>query len=170
MIYSWKAFGPSELSDHPDRQYLLTTQFHPPFFSWIISNVAPQMMRAVCVRKVRLLPSQCPKSSFSHLPPHFHHICSHFVNGAFSRATAFRSSVPMITLVSDITKIVFPAGSRSYVESVARSAVPGGDQPTSAWSPSPPEETTGPQKSTSPTSYSLNPPLSSSSPIQSSQW
>eukprot|EP00066_Takifugu_rubripes_P021403 XP_011610669.1 PREDICTED: tensin-1-like isoform X4 [Takifugu rubripes] len=61
------------------------------------------------------------------------------------------------------------SGPRSYVESVARSAVAGGDQPTSTWSPSPPEETTGPQRSTSPSSYSLNPPLSSSSPIQSSQ-
>uniref|UniRef100_A0A674NM99 Tensin 1 n=1 Tax=Takifugu rubripes TaxID=31033 RepID=A0A674NM99_TAKRU len=66
-------------------------------------------------------------------------------------------------------KIFFNAGPRSYVESVARSAVAGGDQPTSTWSPSPPEETTGPQRSTSPSSYSLNPPLSSSSPIQSSQ-
>uniref|UniRef100_A0A674N5K7 Tensin 1 n=1 Tax=Takifugu rubripes TaxID=31033 RepID=A0A674N5K7_TAKRU len=66
-------------------------------------------------------------------------------------------------------KIFFNAGPRSYVESVARSAVAGGDQPTSTWSPSPPEETTGPQRSTSPSSYSLNPPLSSSSPIQTIQ-
>lgn len=39
----------------------------------------------------------------------------------------------------------------------------------STWDPSPPEETAGLQRSSSPTSYSLNPPLSSSSPIQSSQ-
>ncbi|XP_055360893.1 tensin-1 isoform X7 [Betta splendens] len=53
---------------------------------------------------------------------------------------------------------------RSYVESVARSAVAGGEPPTSPRSISPPEE-----RSPSPPSHSLNPPLSSSSPIQSSQ-
>ncbi|XP_049904005.1 tensin-1 isoform X3 [Epinephelus moara] len=58
---------------------------------------------------------------------------------------------------------------RSYVESVARSAAAGGEQSTSPRSHSPPAETTGQQRSPSPTSHTLNPPLSSSSPIQSSQ-
>ncbi|XP_035532423.1 tensin-1 isoform X3 [Morone saxatilis] len=58
---------------------------------------------------------------------------------------------------------------RSYVESVARSAVTGGDQPTSPRSLSPPGETVGQQRSQSPSSHTLNPPLSSSSPIQNSQ-
>lgn len=58
---------------------------------------------------------------------------------------------------------------RSYVESVARSAAAGGEQSTSPQSNSPPAETTGQQRSPSPTSHTLNPPLSSSSPIQSSQ-
>ncbi|XP_070694649.1 tensin-1 isoform X3 [Pempheris klunzingeri] len=58
---------------------------------------------------------------------------------------------------------------RSYVESVARSAAVGGEQPTSPRSLSPPGETTGQQRSPSPSSHTLNPPLSSSSPIQSSQ-
>ncbi|CAJ1078737.1 tensin-1 isoform X2 [Xyrichtys novacula] len=58
---------------------------------------------------------------------------------------------------------------RSYVESVARSAVAGGEQPASPQSASPPEETTVQQRSPSPSSHTLNPPLSSSSPIQSSQ-
>ncbi|XP_044073932.1 tensin-1 isoform X30 [Siniperca chuatsi] len=57
---------------------------------------------------------------------------------------------------------------RSYVESVARSAVAGGEQPASPQSLSPPRETTGQQRSPSPSSHTLNPPLSSSSPIQSS--
>ncbi|XP_039673408.1 tensin-1 isoform X4 [Perca fluviatilis] len=56
---------------------------------------------------------------------------------------------------------------RSYVESVAMSA--GGEQPTSTRSLSPPGETTGQQRSPSPSSHTLNPPLSSSSPIQISQ-
>ncbi|XP_029315401.1 tensin-1 isoform X4 [Cottoperca gobio] len=58
---------------------------------------------------------------------------------------------------------------RSYVESVARSATAGGEQPTSHRSLSPPGETTGQQRIPSPSSHTLNPPLSSSSPIQSSQ-
>ncbi|XP_068561224.1 tensin-1 isoform X5 [Cebidichthys violaceus] len=58
---------------------------------------------------------------------------------------------------------------RSYVESVARSAVAGGEQSTSPRSLSPLGETTAQQRSPSPTSHTLNPPLSSSSPIQSSQ-
>uniref|UniRef100_UPI0037E81584 tensin-1 isoform X9 n=1 Tax=Semicossyphus pulcher TaxID=241346 RepID=UPI0037E81584 len=58
---------------------------------------------------------------------------------------------------------------RSYVESVARSAVAGGEQPASPRSISPPGETTAQQRSPSPSSHTLNPPLSSSSPIQSSQ-
>ncbi|XP_065818575.1 tensin-1 isoform X4 [Labrus bergylta] len=58
---------------------------------------------------------------------------------------------------------------RSYVESVARSAVAGGEQPASPQNVSPPGETTGRQRSPSPPSHTLNPPLSSSSPIQSSQ-
>nr|XP_046259305.1 tensin-1 isoform X5 [Scatophagus argus] len=58
---------------------------------------------------------------------------------------------------------------RSYVESVARSAVTGGEQPSSPRSLSPPGETTVQQRSPSPSSHTLNPPLSSSSPIQSSQ-
>uniref|UniRef100_A0A8C4IH08 Tensin 1b n=1 Tax=Dicentrarchus labrax TaxID=13489 RepID=A0A8C4IH08_DICLA len=61
------------------------------------------------------------------------------------------------------------AAPRSYVESVARSAVTGGDQPTSPRSLSPPGETVGQQRSQSPSSHTLNPPLSSSSPIQNSQ-
>ncbi|XP_044073929.1 tensin-1 isoform X27 [Siniperca chuatsi] len=60
------------------------------------------------------------------------------------------------------------AAPRSYVESVARSAVAGGEQPASPQSLSPPRETTGQQRSPSPSSHTLNPPLSSSSPIQSS--
>ncbi|XP_074551743.1 tensin-1 isoform X4 [Halichoeres trimaculatus] len=58
---------------------------------------------------------------------------------------------------------------RSYVESVARSAVTGGDQPASPQSTGPPGETAGQPRSPSPPSHTLNPPLSSSSPIQSSQ-
>ncbi|KAE8299612.1 Tensin-1 [Larimichthys crocea] len=58
---------------------------------------------------------------------------------------------------------------RSYVESVARSAVAGGEQPVAPQSLSPPAETTGQQRSPSPSSHTLNPPLSSSSPIQSLQ-
>ncbi|XP_042350868.1 tensin-1 isoform X3 [Plectropomus leopardus] len=58
---------------------------------------------------------------------------------------------------------------RSYVESVARSAATGGEQPASPRSLSPPGETTVQQRSPSPSSHTLNPPLSSSSPIQSSQ-
>ncbi|XP_026232946.1 tensin-1 isoform X5 [Anabas testudineus] len=58
---------------------------------------------------------------------------------------------------------------RSYVESVARSAVAGGEPPTSPRSLSPPGETATQQRSQSPSSHTLNPPLSSSSPIQSSQ-
>ncbi|KAA8588382.1 hypothetical protein FQN60_001576 [Etheostoma spectabile] len=58
---------------------------------------------------------------------------------------------------------------RSYVESVAMSASAGGEQPTSTRSLSPPGETTGQQRSPSPSSDTLNPPLSSSSPIQISQ-
>ncbi|XP_053183977.1 tensin-1 isoform X3 [Scomber japonicus] len=58
---------------------------------------------------------------------------------------------------------------RSYVESIARSAVPVGEAPTSTQSLSPPGETTGQQRSPSPSSHALNPPLSSSSPILSSQ-
>ncbi|KAK5890770.1 hypothetical protein CesoFtcFv8_014258 [Champsocephalus esox] len=55
---------------------------------------------------------------------------------------------------------------RSYVESVVMSASPGGEQP-SPRSLSPPGETAAQQRS--PSSHSLNPPLSSSSPIQISQ-
>ncbi|XP_056145464.1 tensin-1 isoform X3 [Lampris incognitus] len=61
---------------------------------------------------------------------------------------------------------------RSYVESVARSAVAGGEPSTSPRSLSPPGEAFGTQRSPSPSSthsHALNPPLSSSSPIQSSQ-
>ncbi|XP_069388540.1 tensin-1 isoform X6 [Paralichthys olivaceus] len=58
---------------------------------------------------------------------------------------------------------------RSYVESVARSAATGGEAPTSPLSLSPLGETTNQQGSPSPSAHSLNPPLSSSSPIQSSQ-
>ncbi|XP_074514430.1 tensin-1 isoform X4 [Sebastes fasciatus] len=60
---------------------------------------------------------------------------------------------------------------RSYVESVARSAAAGGEQPTPPRSLSPPGETPGQQRSPSPSSHThtLNPPLSSSSPIQISQ-
>uniref|UniRef100_A0A8C9XIX0 Tensin 1 n=1 Tax=Sander lucioperca TaxID=283035 RepID=A0A8C9XIX0_SANLU len=61
------------------------------------------------------------------------------------------------------------AAPRSYVESVAMSASAGGEQPTSTRSLSPPGETTGQQRSPSPSSHTLNPPLSSSSPIQISQ-
>lgn len=61
------------------------------------------------------------------------------------------------------------AAPRSYVESVARSAVAGGEQPVAPQSLSPPAETTGQQRSPSPSSHTLNPPLSSSSPIQSLQ-
>ncbi|KAM9850790.1 tensin-1 [Aulostomus maculatus] len=57
---------------------------------------------------------------------------------------------------------------RSYVESVVRSAA-AAREPASPRSVSPPEETTAPQTSLSPSSHDLNAPLSSSSPIQSSQ-
>ncbi|XP_029348877.1 tensin-1 isoform X4 [Echeneis naucrates] len=57
---------------------------------------------------------------------------------------------------------------RSYVESVARSAT-GGDQPTSARSLNPLGEPASQQRSQSPSTHTLNPPLSSSSPIQTSQ-
>lgn len=162
--------------------------FSPAFLHnyvfWIISNVASQMMRAVCLRKVRQLLSKMPKFiieifiPYSPFSLHTHPIClkscnvALLMNAPFLAATAFCFSVNIIHLVTDVTKapkLFFNAGPRSYVESVARSAVAGGDQPTSTWSPSPLEETAGPQRSTSPTSYSLNPPLSSSSPIQTSQ-
>ncbi|XP_028249756.1 tensin-1 isoform X4 [Parambassis ranga] len=59
---------------------------------------------------------------------------------------------------------------RSYVESVARSAVAGGEPPTSPRSLSPPGDTSSQQSpNPSPTTHTLNPPLSSSSPIQISQ-
>ncbi|XP_058479399.1 tensin-1 isoform X19 [Solea solea] len=58
---------------------------------------------------------------------------------------------------------------RSYVESVARSATAGGEQPSSPRSLSPLAETTSQERSPSPSCHTLNPPLSSSSPIQSSQ-
>ncbi|KAF7661330.1 hypothetical protein LDENG_00263950 [Lucifuga dentata] len=58
---------------------------------------------------------------------------------------------------------------RSYVESVARSAIAGGEQPPSPRSLSPPGETTVQERCPSPSSSALNPPLSSSSPIQSSE-
>ncbi|GAA6219730.1 tensin-1-like [Lates japonicus] len=58
---------------------------------------------------------------------------------------------------------------RSYVESVARSAAAGGELPTSPRSLSPLGETASQQRSPSPATHTLNPPLSSSSPIQSSQ-
>ncbi|XP_028292596.1 tensin-1 isoform X5 [Gouania willdenowi] len=57
---------------------------------------------------------------------------------------------------------------RSYVESVARSAVAGGDLPASPRSVSPRGDTAVQQRNTSPSTSTLNPPLSSSSPIQSS--
>ncbi|KAM4608947.1 tensin-1 isoform 2-T2 [Polymixia lowei] len=59
---------------------------------------------------------------------------------------------------------------RSYVESVARSAAAGGEPATSPRSLSPPGDTLGRQRTPSPSSsHGLNAPLSSSSPIQSSQ-
>ncbi|XP_021163404.2 tensin-1 isoform X4 [Fundulus heteroclitus] len=61
------------------------------------------------------------------------------------------------------------SGPRSYVESVARSAVVGGEPPTSPRSLSPPGDTKSQQRSPTPTTHTLNPPLSSSSPIQHSQ-
>ncbi|XP_077584099.1 tensin 1b [Stigmatopora nigra] len=54
---------------------------------------------------------------------------------------------------------------RSYVESVARSAVPPEEQPSTPQSPA---DTTEQQRSPSPASRTLNSPLSSSSPIQTS--
>ncbi|XP_054642446.1 tensin-1 isoform X3 [Dunckerocampus dactyliophorus] len=58
---------------------------------------------------------------------------------------------------------------RSYVESVARSAVVGGEQPSTPPSLSPQGEITGKQKSPGSVSHALNSPLSSSRPIQNSQ-
>ncbi|XP_042281550.1 tensin-1 isoform X2 [Thunnus maccoyii] len=58
---------------------------------------------------------------------------------------------------------------RSYVESIARSAAAVGEPSSSPRSLSPPGETAGQQRSPSPSSHALNPPLSSSSPILSSQ-
>ncbi|KAM7407821.1 hypothetical protein PAMA_003536 [Pampus argenteus] len=58
---------------------------------------------------------------------------------------------------------------RTYVESVARSAAAGGEPATLPRSLSPPTETTGQQRSPSPASHALNAPLSSSSPILSSE-
>ncbi|XP_061697434.1 tensin-1 isoform X14 [Syngnathoides biaculeatus] len=57
---------------------------------------------------------------------------------------------------------------RSYVETVARSAVTGGEQHTAAQSLSSQGNTRGQQRSPSPISQALISPLSSSSPIQSS--
>ncbi|XP_061648457.1 tensin-1 isoform X23 [Phyllopteryx taeniolatus] len=57
---------------------------------------------------------------------------------------------------------------RSYVESVARSAVTGGEQPTVPQSVIPQGNTREQQRSPSPVSHALDFPLSSSSPIQSS--
>ncbi|KAM4559273.1 tensin-1 isoform 10-T10 [Odontesthes bonariensis] len=58
---------------------------------------------------------------------------------------------------------------RSYVESVARSAVAAGEVPMSPRSLSSPEDPKSQQRSPSPSTHTFNPPLSSSSPIQSSQ-
>ncbi|XP_061579856.1 tensin-1 isoform X1 [Cololabis saira] len=58
---------------------------------------------------------------------------------------------------------------RSYVESVARSAVAGGETSTLPRSLSPPADTKNQQRTQSPPTNTLNPPLSSSSPIQNSQ-
>uniref|UniRef100_A0A3P9Q9J5 Tensin 1b n=1 Tax=Poecilia reticulata TaxID=8081 RepID=A0A3P9Q9J5_POERE len=52
-------------------------------------------------------------------------------------------------------------GPRSYVESVARSAVVGGQPPTSPRSLSPPGDIKSQQRGPSPTTHTLNPPLSS---------
>lgn len=61
------------------------------------------------------------------------------------------------------------AAPRSYVESVARSAGAGGESSTSPRSLSPLGERPIQQRSPSPSTHTLNPPLSSSSPIQTSQ-
>ncbi|KAM9710005.1 tensin-1 isoform 5-T5 [Menidia menidia] len=58
---------------------------------------------------------------------------------------------------------------RSYVESVARSAVTAGEAPVSHRSLSPPQDTTSQQRGLGPSTHTLNPPLSSSSPIQGVQ-
>uniref|UniRef100_A0A8C7Y1A4 Tensin 1b n=1 Tax=Oryzias sinensis TaxID=183150 RepID=A0A8C7Y1A4_9TELE len=58
---------------------------------------------------------------------------------------------------------------RSYVESVARSAVSGGEPSTSPRSLSPPEDAKGQLGNLSPSNQTMNPPLSSSSPIRCSQ-
>ncbi|XP_068184839.1 tensin-1 isoform X15 [Antennarius striatus] len=58
---------------------------------------------------------------------------------------------------------------RTYVESVARSAVAGGEQPVTLRSLSQSEETKGQERSPSPSSQTLNQLLSNSSPIQNSQ-
>uniref|UniRef100_A0A8C7Y0Z7 Tensin 1b n=1 Tax=Oryzias sinensis TaxID=183150 RepID=A0A8C7Y0Z7_9TELE len=55
---------------------------------------------------------------------------------------------------------------RSYVESVARSAVSGGEPSTSPRSLSPPEDAKGQLGNLSPSNQTMNPPLSSSSPIR----
>ncbi|XP_077435245.1 tensin 1b isoform X11 [Vanacampus margaritifer] len=60
------------------------------------------------------------------------------------------------------------SAARSYVETVARSAVPGGEQATAPRSRSPHGDPTEQPRSPSPASHALNSPLSSSSPIQSS--
>ncbi|XP_077473811.1 tensin 1b [Stigmatopora argus] len=57
---------------------------------------------------------------------------------------------------------------RSYVESVARSAVPAGEQPSTPQSFSPAGDAAEQQRSPSPATRALNSPLSSSSPIQTS--
>uniref|UniRef100_A0A3P9HF57 Tensin 1b n=1 Tax=Oryzias latipes TaxID=8090 RepID=A0A3P9HF57_ORYLA len=58
---------------------------------------------------------------------------------------------------------------RSYVESVARSAVSGGEPSTSPRSLSPPEDAKCQLGNLSPSNQTMNPPLSSSSPIRCSQ-
>uniref|UniRef100_A0A3B3CNM6 Tensin 1b n=1 Tax=Oryzias melastigma TaxID=30732 RepID=A0A3B3CNM6_ORYME len=58
---------------------------------------------------------------------------------------------------------------RSYVESVARSAVSGGEPSTSPRSLSPPEDVKAQLGNLSPSTQTMNPPLSSSSPIRGSQ-
>lgn len=115
---------------HTNRHYLHTQKdFSPVLLKicvfWILSNVAPQTMRAVCVRKVRQLLSKCQNSSLklnmfipsSPFSLHTHCICfmsinvmplmkSPFFSVIFLKT--FRSSLNIIDSVTDVTGLKLP--------------------------------------------------------------
>lgn len=114
---------------HTNRHYLHTQKdFSPVLLKnsvfWILSNVAPQTMRAVCVKKVRQLLAKCQNSSLklnmlilsSPLSLHTHCICFKSINVMplmtsrffvlFLRASRF--SLHIMDSVTDVTGLKLP--------------------------------------------------------------